>query len=677
MLLYAQWLAWIIPVLGAILIATVGWFDKRLPKYIAVVVGAIAAIFAVSMIQDILALPSLGVAYLEFNYPWVVLPGITIYVGVLLDPLSVFMSNIAILIGFLIIVYSMSYMGEDKSQTRYYAMILLFIGAMTGLVLSNNFLQLFIFWEIVGICSYALIGFWYEKPEAARAGMKAFVVTRVGDVLLLIGIVFLFTQVGSFNYIIIQNAVQLGMVSLFALTMVSLFTFGGAMGKSAQVPFQVWLPDAMQGPTPVSALIHAATMVKAGIYLVGRTFFLFGSVTLWLNTVIIIGSITSILAATIALASTDLKGVLAYSTISQLGLIMAALGVGTAVGWFAGQAHVMSHAIFKALLFLCAGSVLHAVMTNDINQMGGLRHKMPITFAASVIGVLALGGIFPFNGFWSKDLIFAATLNSGALIPLVLLWAASVFTVAYSFRWIILIFLGEPRNEEVVLHAHESPKLITIPLTILATAVIISAVLIPTGLLATYFDVHIHFEIELIPLLLSLSTLAIGGIPAILVYKYRKPGPETFGRNRISGVIQKVLSNGYYFDKVYDWVFVRGTLRIFNFILSRIELGTIDRFHYVLAPKVEAGSLKLEQVVEHRGFDSANNKFSQFIVKTSNASNYVDVNIVDGVVNRIATAGERASKGLRRVQTGVTMNYILAFVIGIVLLILFLVILGW
>ncbi|MHA2406387.1 MAG: proton-conducting transporter transmembrane domain-containing protein, partial [Candidatus Hermodarchaeia archaeon] len=318
-----------------------------------------------------------------------------------------------------------------------------------------------------------------------------------------------------------------------------------------------------------------------------------------------------------------------------------------------------------------------AVMTIDINQMGGLRQKMPITFAASLIGVLALAGIFPFNGFWSKDLIFAATLHSGALIPLILLWTASVFTVAYSFRWIILIFFGEPRNEEIVSHAHESPKLLTVPLIILTTAVILSAFLIPTGLLATYFDAHIHFEIELIPVLLSLSTLAIGGIPAILVYKYRKPGPEAFGRNRITSAIQKVLSNGYYFDRVYDWIFVRGALRIFNFILSRIELGTLDRFHYVLAPKVEASSQRLEQIVERRGFDGANKNVARFMVKTSNASNYVDVNIVDGAVNGIAFVGEKASRGLRRVQTGVTMNYVLAVVIGIVLLILFLVLLGW
>ncbi|MFX1319226.1 MAG: NADH-quinone oxidoreductase subunit L [Promethearchaeota archaeon] len=670
---FAQWLTWILPILGAILIALIGWLDKRISKYIAVIVGAIAGIFAISMIPDILALPSLGLPYLESNIPWVVLPGVAIYVGVLLDPLSVFMANIAVLIGFLIIVYSMSYMGEDKSQTRYYALILLFIGAMAGLVLANNFLQLFIFWEVVGVCSYALIGFWYEKPEAARAGMKAFVVTRVGDVFLLIGIVFLFTQVGSFNYIVIQDAVELGLISLSALTMTSLFTFGGAMGKSAQVPFHVWLPDAMQGPTPVSALIHAATMVKAGIYLVGRTFFLFGSVTLWLNTVIIVGAITTILAATIALVSTDLKAVLAYSTISQLGLIMAALGVGTTLGWFAGQAHVMSHAIFKALLFLCAGSVLHAVMTNDINQMGGLRRKMPITFAASLIGVLALAGIFPFNGFWSKDLIFAATLQSGALISLILLWVASVFTVAYSFRWIILIFMGNPRNEEIGTHVHESPKLLTVPLMILAVGVVFSAFLIPTGLLATYFDAHIHFEIELIPLLLSLSTLVIGGIPAILIYKYRKPAPEFFSQNRITRALQTILSNGYYFDKIYDWIFVRGTLRIFNFILSRVELGTIDRFHYIFAPKVEAGSRILDQVVESRGSKGANYKFAQFMVKTSIASNYVDANIVDGAVNGIAKAGEKASRSLRRVQTGITMNYVLAFVVGIILLILFLV----
>ncbi len=624
-----------------------------------------------------LALPSLGQPFLHFQVPWVVLPEVTVFVGVLLDPLSVFMANIAILIGFLIIAYSMSYMSGDKSQTRYFALVLLFIGAMSGLVLADNFLQLFIFWEIVGICSYALIGFWYERPEAARAGMKAFVVTRVGDVLLLIGILFLFLQVGSFSYIQIQEAVELGLVSLLSLTMISLFTLGGAIGKSAQVPLHVWLPDAMQGPTPVSALIHAATMVKAGIYLVGRTFFLFSSVTIWLNTVIWVGAITTILAATIALVSTDLKGVLAYSTISQLGLIMAALGIGSSLGWLAGQAHVMSHAIFKALLFLCAGSVLHAVQTIDINKMGGLRHKMPITFAASLIGVLALAGIFPFNGFWSKDLIFAAAYNASALIPLIILWIASIFTVAYSFRWIILIFFSKPRDEKLVSHAHESPKLITIPLIILSIAVILSGWLIPFGQFATFFDIHIHFEIELIPLLLSLSALGIGALPALLVFKYQHPSPETFKANRITAFIQNIWRNGYYFDRFYDWAFVRGTLRIFNTVLTRIELGTLDRFHYVFAPKVEIGSKKLDQVIERRGFEEANNKFAKFMVQTSKASNFADVNIVDGVVNGIATLGQKASNGFRRLQTGVTENYILAFVIGLLVLVVLLVLFGW
>lgn len=677
MLPYAEWFVWLLPILGAGLIAIVGWFHKSLPKYIAIVIGAIAGIYAISMIPLILTFPGLGVHHIELTIPWLVIPGVTISVGVLLDPLSVFMANIAILIGFLIIVYSMNYMAEEKSQTRYFALILLFIGSMTGLVLANNFLQLFIFWEVVGVCSYALIGFWYEKPEAARAGMKAFIVTRIGDVLLLIGILFMFTQTGSFNYILIQDAVELGLIGLSALSMISLFTFGGAIGKSAQFPLHVWLPDAMQGPTPVSALIHAATMVKAGIYLVGRTFFLFGSVEVWLNTIILIGSITAILAATMALVSTDLKGVLAYSTISQLGFIMAALGVGTTLGWYAGQAHVMSHAIFKALLFLCSGSVLHAVHTIDIKQMGGLRHKMPITFATSLIGVLALAGIFPFNGFWSKDLIFAATLHTNAMISLLLLWVTSIFTVAYSFRWIIMIFFGEPRNQEIVNHAHESPKLLTVPLIILSIAVILSAWLIPSQLLATYFEVHLHFELELIPILLSLSTLALGGIPAILVYKYHKPAPEVFSKNRVTGAIQTFWSNGYYFDRLYDLIFVRGTLRIFNAILSRVELGTIDRFHYVFAPRVEAGSQKLDLAVERRGFDGANTKFARFMVRTSNASNFVDVNVVDGAVNGIATLGQKASKGLRRLQTGITENYILAFVIGVIALVVLLFFMGW
>ncbi len=669
MLPYALWLIWIIPILGAVLIAAIGPLHKKLPKTIAAIVGAITAIYSISTIPDVLIFQEM-----HEQFAWIPIPSLNLNFGVFGDPLSIFMANIASLIGFLIIIYSCGYMTHDKSQTRYFSLVVLFIGAMTGLVLADNFLQLFIFWEVVGVCSYALIGFWYDRPAAARAGMKAFVVTRIGDVCLLIGIIFMFTQTGTFEFLQIQEAVQLGQIALSSLSVISLFTFGGAMGKSAQVPFHVWLPDAMQGPSPVSALIHAATMVKAGIYLVGRTFVLFQSVEIWLNTVMYVGAITALLAATMALVSNDLKGVLAYSTISQLGLIMTALGVGTTFGWFAGQSQVMSHALFKALLFLCAGSVMHATNSLDITKMGGLRHKMPFTFITSLIGVFALSGLPPFNGFWSKDLIFAAAWNIGALIPLILAWTASVLTVAYSFRWMILVFFGPPRDKPIHDNAHESPVIMVLPLAILGIAVCLSGLLIPFGQLATFLEYHHLFEIELIPLLLSLSALTIGAVPVIFVYVLKKPSSQRISKNGFAASIQKIWTNGYYFDAAYDKIFVRGTLRVFNTIFSKFEIGALDKSHYVLAPKFIHESEKAGEIIDDRGFGRLNMLLARLAIASSRASQFFDKKIVDGAINGVALLGQKASRSLRRLQTGITENYIAAFVIGILLLIIVLLI---
>lgn len=669
MLPYALWLIWIIPILGAVLIAAVGPLHEKLPKAIAVAVGVITAIFSISTIPDVLV-----VKEIHQQFAWIPIPSLNLNFGVLGDPLSIFMANVASLIGFLIIIYSVGYMAHEKSQTRYFSLILLFIGAMTGLVLADNFLQLFIFWEVVGVCSYALIGFWYDRPEAARAGMKAFIVTRVGDICLLIGIIFMFIQTGTFEFLLLREAVQLGHIALSSLAIISLFTFGGAMGKSAQIPFHVWLPDAMQGPSPVSALIHAATMVKAGIYLVGRTFVLFQSVQVWLNTVMYVGAITALFAATMALASTDLKGILAYSTISQLGLIMTALGIGTSLGWFAGQSHVMSHALFKALLFLCAGSVLHATNTLDITKMGGLRHKMPITFATSLVGIFAISGLPPFNGFWSKDLIFAAAWNIEAFIPLILAWTASVLTVAYSFRWMYLIFLGPPRDKTINGKAHESPLAMTLPLVILGVAVCFSGLLIPFGQLATFLEYHHLFEIELIPLLLSLSALTLGAVPVIFVYRLQKPSSQRISKNRFASSIQKIWANGYYFDAIYDKIFVRGLLRVFNTIFSKVEIGVLDRSHYVLAPKTIHGSEGAAKIIDDRGFGRLNILLARFAIAASKASQFFDQKIVDGAINGVASLGQKASRSLSRLQTGITENYVAAFVIGILLLIVVLII---
>jgi len=304
-------------------------------------------------------------------------------VAVHVDGLAAFLAVVVNSLGFLIVVYSQGYMGHEKGLPRYYSLVQLFIGAMTGLVLAGNFLQLYIFWEIVGICSAFLIAFWYDRPEAVRAGLKAFIVTRVGDAALLIGFVWLYVTTGSVDFQKLSTLASQGFIPASILTATGILILVGAMGKSAQVPLHVWLPDAMEGPTTVSALIHAATMVNAGVYLVARTYPIFSTSQTWLSAVGWVGIISALLAASIATVTTDVKRVLAYSTISQLGIMFAALGTGTAGGWFASQFHLMSQGFFKALGFLAAGSIIHVLGTRNMEEMGGLRKRMPITFQHS------------------------------------------------------------------------------------------------------------------------------------------------------------------------------------------------------------------------------------------------------------------------------------------------------
>lgn len=592
---YASWLVWLIPLVGSVLIPIFAKIGDKVRNWFAVVVSFISAAYAISMIPQVMS--HHGEAF-DWTISWI--PQIGLKAGVLIDPLSVFMANVAAGIGALIVLYSIGYMAHEGGLTRYYFFILFFIGGMTGLVMADNFLQLFIFWEIVGLCSYALIGFWYRKKSASNAGMKAFIVTKVGDILLLIGIIALFAQTGSFNFLVSKEFIEAGKIAILGLMSISMLIFGGAIGKSAQVPLQVWLPDAMEGPTTVSALIHAATMVKAGVYLTARTFTLFSSVNEWLIFVSYIGAITALLTATIAIVSTDIKRVLAYSTLSQLGLMIAALGIGTSLGWFASQFHVMSHAVFKALLFLCAGSVMHAAGTTDITKMGGLRKYMPITFITSLVGILCLSGVPPFNGFWSKDLIILAALEHHMYAILILIIFASIFTVAYSFRWLGLVFFGKYRGEESK-HLHESPYVMTIPLVILAAIACVS------GFLEEPFMHYFGFEhlagLELVPLLLSIVILIIGFVPVYMIYFRKSVSPEGF-RSGSMGTLHKILSEGYYFDRVYYSIFVNGFSKFYNQIYEWIDLKIIDKFNYAVADAAKQISQNFRP--SHTGVLSAN-----------------------------------------------------------------------
>ncbi len=416
------------------------------------------------------------------NFTWIHVGASRVDLGWVLDPLAAIMLVMVSFVGLLIFIYSVGYMEHDENFTRFFCFLSLFAGAMLGVVISNSLLLLFMCWEIVGLTSYLLIGFWYQKPAAAAAAKKAFVTTRVGDIFFFLGVVWLFSSTGTLlfynNGIGSIEPLSLAILStqhaglgLSAAGAIALLIFAGAAGKSGQLPLHVWLPDAMEGPTPVSALIHAATMVAAGVYLVARVYPLMsvgaapGGTTVALTVVTWVGAATAVFAALIAVAQNDIKRILAYSTVSQLGYMMAGLGLGgVAVGMF----HLITHAFFKALLFLGAGSVIHGCHEEqDIRRMGGLKADMPLTFITYAIGMLALCG-FPifFSGFWSKDGILEAAQHSAAIKgPFYLLVFGALLTAFYMTRQVCYVFLGYWRGHKT---AHESPKIMTVPLAILA-----------------------------------------------------------------------------------------------------------------------------------------------------------------------------------------------------------------
>ena len=394
-------------------------------------------------------------------------------VGVLVDGQSAAMLILVTLVALLVQIYSLEYLhGEPASALgRYYAVQSLFAFSMMGVVLAPNLLQLFICWELVGVCSYLLIGFWYTKPEAARAALKAFWTTKAGDVGLLIGIVLLHASTGTFDLIVMRTLAQNGLIPLAGLSVITFCIYLGAMGKSAQFPLHVWLPDAMEGPTPVSALIHAATMVTAGVYLLVRLEWLFALTPDVLAIVAWIGAITALLAAILACVQNDIKRVLAYSTVSQLGYMMAAIGAGFAA---AGFLHLLTHGVFKALLFLGAGAIIHAVHSNDVADMGGLARKMPQTAITFLIGTLSLAGIPLFAGFVSKEEILGGVWAGGFAVPFAMLLLSAFLTAFYMFRVVFLAFFGaggrrtEARGRETPHHAHDPAFTMTGPLWLLA-----------------------------------------------------------------------------------------------------------------------------------------------------------------------------------------------------------------
>ena len=583
-----EW-AWLIPVFSFAAVPLIILFGKYLPGKgsplaILAIVGGFA-LFWVTLFGFLNASPdtpgcqiaagtealtcSYERTWFEAGFPGVVNDidqRVRLTWGIIIDPLTVAMLGLATFVALMVQVYSLGYMKGDSRFDWYYAFHALFIAAMLTLVLADNFLLLYVAWELVGLCSYLLIGFWFERPEAREAAKKAFIVTRIGDVGLLIGILLLWREVGSFSMTDAFAAAQSGAMSEGIATAAALLLFLGAMGKSAQFPFHVWLPDAMEGPTPVSALIHAATMVAAGVYLVARAFPIFTASESALLVVAVIGLITALGAATIALVSTDLKRILAYSTISHLGLMMLSLG---ALGYTAAIFHLLAHGFSKALLFLGAGSVMHGTDELDIRKMGGLRKVMPVTAILFSIGALSLGGIPILAGFWSKDEILLAVNSHLNPAFLVLTLLTALLSALYMARAMFVVFYG--KFAEALHHAHESPLTMTVTMSLLGVLALFFGFIAfnwpgSYGGFGTFLfyghreGFHFTWWLAILSTVLAVAAFAY----AYLAYVRRSVAQE--GMKRRLAALLRVVENKYYLDEAYQWAIDRVVLVVSGFI---------------------------------------------------------------------------------------------------------------
>ncbi len=513
------------------------------------------------------------------------IPWLGINLGVRVDPLSIFFASLIAFFSFVVIVYSLGYMAGEEGLTRYYFFMLLFMGSMIGLVMADNFLQMFIFWEIIGLCSYSLVSFWYKRPEAVRAGIKVFLTTRVGDVCFLAAIVLLYINLGSFSFSYIID--HIGSLQTSTLTAVAYLILVGAIAKSAQLPLHTWLYTAMEAPTSVSALLHGATMVKAGVYLIARFFTLVGPlitlIPFWLPTLAWIGAITALIGAALALHTPDIKGVPAYSTISQIGFMVAALGAATSAssqGWFASLFHLISHAFFQGLGFLAIGGIIHALGTRDMRLMGGLRKLMPITFALSLVVLFARTGVPPFSSFFSKGLIINSLWSTGDVLLVFTIYAALAVTFAYTLRFTILVFLRKPSEFIKQSHVHEPPK------TMLYSAGILAVLCFVWGFLANSIAAFLHANVEIgisevfSPLtLVFLLFLLIGGVPIYLLY-YRPERMKTVTRKLAP--LNTIFEHGFFFDDFYEKVVAGGIIKVTRG-LAYVESALFARLPYFVA----------------------------------------------------------------------------------------------
>jgi NADH-quinone oxidoreductase subunit L len=566
-------------------------------------------------------------------FDWITTSGFSATMSFLIDPLSSLMLLVITGVGFLIHVYSIGYMHGDEGFNRFFSYLNLFVFFMLILVMGANYLLMFVGWEGVGLCSYLLIGFWFKNKDYTSAANKAFIMNRIGDLGLILGVILIYVNFGSIQYTEVFSKATSIDVSI-PFTLITILLFIGAMGKSAQLPLYTWLPDAMAGPTPVSALIHAATMVTAGIYMVARNNVLYALSPFSLHLILVVGLVTALFAATIALAQNDIKKVLAYSTVSQLGLMFVALGVGA---FSSGIFHMATHAFFKALLFLGAGSVIHALSgEQDIRNMGGLRKYLPITFLTFLIGTLAISGIPPFAGFFSKDEILAHAFADNKIVWGVAL-LASLLTSFYMFRLFFLTFSGKTRaSDEVMHHIHESPKSITIPLMVLAALSVLGGLMgVPEVLggsnwigeflspvfAPAYSILELHHldhstEYLLMAVVVALTLVMIGIAYVFYVKQAKVPVKEGSSLNGLHQLIYKK----YYVDELYNAIIVKPLFWM---------------------------SSKLEIIIEKSGIDKLVNLSGNVVVEGSKASRWL--------------------------QTGNIGFYIFAMVIGIMLMLVFVV----
>lgn len=569
--------AWLIALLPFMAFAIIGLFLHRWPKisaYFSIVTIFVSFILAV-IIGGTIFWTGDAINY-EAAVRWINMPGLQVDMGILIDGITAVMLIVVTSVALLVQIYSLGYMDKDPGFASYYAYQSIFAGAMLGLVLANNFGQIFVFWELVGLASYLLIGFWFGKNSARDAAKKAFITNRIGDFGFLLGILFLQIIFGTLNFTGLAGEIA-NFTNTGLLIAISLLLLAGPIGKSAQFPLHVWLPDAMEGPTPVSALIHAATMVAAGVYLIARALFIFSATPEAMLVIAVVGGFTALFAATIAIVQNDIKRILAYSTLSQLGYMVMAMGIGAMT---AGMFHLMTHAFFKALLFLGAGAVIYAMHEEqDIWKMGNLNKNMPITTWTFVIGALALSGIPPLAGFWSKDEILLGAFAGGYTGLYILGTLVAFITAFYMFRLIFVAFFG---TNEGGVKAVDPPKVMTIPLIILAFMAIVAGFVgspladYRFGQLVTYAGA-VHHEPSLLVMLISSLVAILGIFLAWLIYQKQAINAEAI-KARFNG-IYTLLYNKYYIDEFYQWlikVFVDGTAKLFFWIDIYIINGLVN-----------------------------------------------------------------------------------------------------